>query len=58
MTRNPITASPDEEVESVVHKMINNNMMANIANNKSLVDKFNDQYTTGQKIQKPSEDSK
>lgn len=40
----------------VTTKMINNNMMANIANNKSLVDKFNDQYTTGQKIQKPSDD--
>ena len=40
----------------VTTKMINNTMMANIASNKSNLDKLNNQYTTGNKIQKPSED--
>ena len=40
----------------VTTKMINNTMMANIASNKGNLDKLNNQYTTGNKIQKPSED--
>ena len=40
----------------VTTKMINNSMMANIAKNKDNLDKLNNQYTTGNKIQKPSDD--
>ena len=40
----------------VTTKMINNSMMANITKNKDNLDKLNNQYTTGNKIQKPSED--
>lgn len=36
--------------------MLNNNMMANISKNKSRLNTLNEQYTTGQKIQRPSDD--
>ena len=40
----------------VTTKMLNNNMMANISKNKSRLNTLNEQYTTGQKIQRPSDD--
>lgn len=40
----------------VTTKMINNNMMANISKNKNRLNTLNEQYTTGQKIQRPSDD--
>ena len=36
--------------------MITNNMMSNINRNKDLVNKYDEQYTTGKRIQRPSDD--
>lgn len=40
----------------ITHKMITNNMMSNINRNKDLVNKYDEQYTTGKRIQRPSDD--
>ena len=40
----------------VTNMMMNTGMLNNIMSNKSDMSKKFDQYTTGQKIQKPSED--
>jgi flagellar hook-associated protein 3 FlgL len=36
--------------------MMTNNMMSNINKNKNLLSKLDEQYSTGKKIQRPSED--
>lgn len=40
----------------ITNKMMTNNMMSNINNNKNLLSKLDEQYSTGKKIQRPSED--
>lgn len=40
----------------ITNKMMTNNVMYNINNNKNLLSKLENQYSTGKKIQKPSDD--
>ena len=40
----------------ITNKMMTNNMMANINNNKNLLSLLDEQYSTGKKIQRPSQD--
>lgn len=40
----------------ITSKMISNNLLSNINKNKNLMTKLEDQYMTGKKIQKPSDD--
>ena len=40
----------------ITNKMMTNNVLHNIGNNKSLLSKLENQYSTGKKIQKPSDD--
>lgn len=40
----------------ITNKMMTNNLMTNINNNKNLLNKLDEQYSTGKKIQRPSED--
>lgn len=40
----------------ITNKMMTNNMMSNINKNKNLLSKLDEQYSTGKKIQRPSED--
>jgi flagellar hook-associated protein 3 FlgL len=40
----------------ITNKMMTNNMMNNINRNKNLLSKLDEQYSTGKKIQRPSED--
>ena len=40
----------------ITNKMMTNNVLHNIGNNKQLLSKLENQYSTGKKIQKPSDD--
>ena len=40
----------------ITNKMMTNNVLHNIGNNKQLLSKLESQYSTGKKIQKPSDD--
>ncbi|BCK01233.1 flagellar hook-associated protein FlgL [Anaerocolumna chitinilytica] len=40
----------------ITNKMMTNNLMSNINKNKNLMNKLDEQYSTGKKIQRPSED--
>ena len=40
----------------ITNKMMTNNVLHNINNNKNLLSTLENQYSTGKKIQKPSDD--